>query len=168
MIAAINDDIIMIKDLLELEKNINNKIDFENQQPQTGLFSSIQYPFKSLDINAQDKDGNTALMYAIKNYIPFDSEDDNMSIEDSEQLATILLEDYPQTQNINVNLQNKDNDSPLHIAVKLRHLDIIIQLLEKNANPFLKIINFILLCLLRWLVLIQLKLILKTLTITPL
>ena len=138
IIAAINDDISLTRDLLELENNINNKVDFENQQPQTGLFSSIQYPFKSLDINAQDKDGNTALMYAIKNYMPFDSDDDNMSVDYGEQLATFLLQDNPQTRNINVNLQNKDNDSALHIAVKLRYLDIIIQLLEKNANPFLE------------------------------
>ena len=138
MIAAINDDISMIKDLFQLENNINNKIDFENQQPNTGLFSSIQYPYTSLDINAQDKDGNTALMYAIKNYMPFDSDDDNMSTDDRDQLATFLLQDNSQTQNINVNLQNKDNDSALHIAVKLRYLDIIIQLLEKNANPFIE------------------------------
>ena len=138
IIASINDDFNTIRDLLELENNINNKIDFENQQPTTGLFSSIQYPYKSLDINAQDKDGNTALIYAIKNYMSFDSDDDSMSVDYSQQLATFLLE-YSQTAtHINVNLQNNYNDTALHIAVKLRHLDIIIQLLEKNANPFLE------------------------------
>lgn len=72
--------------------------------------------FKIMEINKQDKEGNTNLLRAVT----------KGNIKDIERLLK---------EKANPNIQNNKNQTPLHCAVLQKNSDIIKILLENKANP---------------------------------
>jgi hypothetical protein len=82
---------------------------------------------KLISFNHQDNLGNAPLHYSIINYDPANDPSDA-------NLFDILLS-QPQ---VNLQIQNVNGHTPLHIAVINSQVSVVNSLLEKQANPFLE------------------------------
>ena len=85
---------------------------------------------KLISFNHQDNFGNTPLHYSIINYDPASDPNDPSDAN----LFDFLLS-QPQ---VNLQIQNVNGHTPLHIAVIHSQVSVVNSLLDKQANPFLE------------------------------
>ena len=85
---------------------------------------------KLISFNHQDNFGNTPFHYSIINYDPASDPNDPSDAN----LFDFLL---PQPQ-VNLQIQNEDGYTPLHLAVIHSQVSVVNSLLDKQANPFLE------------------------------
>jgi len=117
---------------------------------------------KGANVNYTDKDGNTALLLAVKNHhielvetllkekdININAVDQNgytplyWAVKyhlhwDDENNYTELVEILLKEEGINVNVVDRNGDTLLYWATKHEQIDIINTLLQKGADPFLE------------------------------
>lgn len=82
-------------------------------------YSTIREEISSLDLEAVNDEGDTALHYAVKN-------------EDFE-LLEILLAYVP-----DIDVENEDGDAALHLAVQTSDIDLVQLLIDYGANVEVK------------------------------
>ncbi|WP_425381393.1 ankyrin repeat domain-containing protein [Spiroplasma endosymbiont of Polydrusus pterygomalis] len=116
-LAAMYDVFYVVKHLLEKKANIN----FKNNAlflyaARIGDLEIIKaFLANGIDINTQDKDGNTTLHFATKN----------------RRLKTVT---FLLAHGININQQNKDGNTALHLATNYWNLNIVNVLIANSAN----------------------------------
>ena len=88
---------------------------------------------KLISFNHQDNLGNTPLHYSIINY---DSASDPNDPSDANLFDILLAQS--QVPQVNLQIQNVNGHTPLHIAVIHSQVPVVESLLAKQANPFLE------------------------------
>lgn len=131
--STLDDRIRLVHKLISLGADINSQNRFDNSTPLHRVAEEGQLEmmktltgFKNagidVNVNANDKDGNTPLHCV---FTPYGTE--------HEKRADMLL-----NCGAEINIQNQQGQTPLHLAAKLKNFEVIALLIEHDADLFLK------------------------------
>ena len=143
IVMNLNNALLQNKYFIECQRTYSKKLRSSSSSSSNNLFNdpnnfSIEelkkeienHQDKLISFNHQDNFGNTPFHYSIINYDPASNKNDP---SDANLFDFLLAQ--PQ---VNLQLQNVNGHTPLHIAVIHSQVSVVNSLLEIQANPFLE------------------------------